>query len=222
MRRQATRRRTRKWRGWSPVSASSSGAPRVRTRAQCAGAVGRLCHGQVRRRACRRLSTQRRRGSEAPAADHDRQVPAVHLAGVARPHRQEESAVRRDLRHLGEPVPRREHHRRRQVSKAGGALSARQGVVRSVGRRHRRPAGEARLQPHHRAQLRRAGLSQSGRREVPESADERLALPRAAALRVGRVGARGAVRSPGAGQARREPEEFQSAFRDAVRQLSPT
>ena len=31
--------------------------------------------------------------------------------------------------------------------------------------------------------------------------------------------ARGAVRSPGAGQARREPEEFQSSFRDALRQL---
>ena len=29
-------------------------------RAKCAGAVGCLCHGQVRRRACRRLSTQRR------------------------------------------------------------------------------------------------------------------------------------------------------------------
>ena len=28
---------------------------------------------------------------------------------------------RRDLRHLGEPVPRREDHRRRQVSEAGGA-----------------------------------------------------------------------------------------------------
>ena len=28
--------------------------------AKCASAVGRLCHGQIRRRACRRLSTQRR------------------------------------------------------------------------------------------------------------------------------------------------------------------
>ena len=42
---------------------------------------------------------------------------------------------------------------------------------------------------------------------------------RAATLRVRRVGARGAVRPPGAGQARRKPEDFQSPFRDALRQL---
>ncbi len=58
-------------------------------------------------------------------------------------------------------IPRREDHRRREVSQVSGALSAQQGVVRPVSRRNRRLAGEARLQSHDCPQFRRAGLSQS-------------------------------------------------------------